>query len=44
MEEANIIICLKEYPKYYREGKNIFHRCRYSNKSAIQNCLLLLCQ
>ena len=29
---------LKEYQKNYHEAKNIFHKCRYANKSALQNC------
>ena len=28
---------LKEYQKNYREVKNVFHNCRYVNKSALQN-------
>ena len=29
---------LKEYQKNYREAVNTFHKCRYVNKSALQNC------
>ena len=29
---------LKEYQKNYREAKNVFHKCRYVNKTALQNC------
>ena len=40
MGNKDIITCLKhitrlkEYQKNYREAKNIFHKCRYANKSA----------
>ena len=29
---------LKEYQKNYREVKKCFHKCKYVNKSVLQNC------
>ena len=29
---------LKEYQKNYRDAKNAFHKCKYVNKSVLQNC------
>ena len=29
---------LKEYQRNYREARRIFHRCRYDDKNAFQNC------
>ena len=29
---------LKEYQKIIVKLKNVFHKCKYVNKSALQNC------
>ena len=29
---------LKEYQKTIERLKNVFHKCKYVNKSALQNC------
>ena len=45
MEKTGVITCqkknkkrLKEYQENYGEAKNIFHKCRYAKKKALQNC------
>ena len=38
MEKTDIISCLKKKEKDIVRLKNIFHECRYANKSALQNC------
>ena len=45
MEKTDIMACLKKRKKYYKNIKkiivrlkNIFHKCRYANKSALKNC------
>ena len=42
MEKTDIITCLKKRKKNIKKIivrlKNIFHRCRYANKGAFQNC------
>ena len=45
MEETDIIICLKKRNKDLNNTKkiivrleNIFHKCRYNDKNAFQNC------
>ena len=38
MEETDIITCLEKEKKIIVRLKNIFHKCRYTNKSALQNC------